>query len=35
MRNDANMQYIPGADQLLERKLFINKGVDMRSISTD
>lgn len=35
MRNDANMQYLPGGDQLLERKLFINKGVDMRSISTD
>ena len=35
MRNDANMQYIPGADQILERKTFINKGVDMRSLSTD
>ena len=35
VRNDANMQYVPGIDQLLERKTFINKGVDMRSISTD
>lgn len=35
MRNDANMQYIPGADQILKRKTFINKGIDMRSLSTD
>lgn len=35
VRNDANMQYIPGADQILGRKTFINKGLDMRSLSTD
>ena len=38
VRNDANMQQIPGSpayDPVISRKYFVNKGVDMRSISTD
>lgn len=38
IRNDANMQFVPyGAsyDQIIGYRTFQNKGVDMRSISTD